>query len=115
MITATLAENPSVQAVFELRVQPIYAQPKVIFTSNVPKAIPAYGEAIVSAAYFDGGEETAETLTWRFEGADETAYSAMENGNETTIKCWHGSITPLVITAYHNGYAASAEIMLEGI
>ena len=115
MITATLAENPSVQAVFELRVQPIYAQPKVIFTSNVPKSIPAYGEAIVSAAYFDGGEETAEPLTWRFEGADETAYSAMENGNETTIKCWHGSITPLVITAYHNGYAASAEIMLEGI
>lgn len=114
-ITATLVQNPNVKAVFELKVQPATAEPNVIFTSNVPKTIPAYEEANISAAYFVGGVETDEVVSWKFESADETAYSAEENGNEIIIKCWHGSITPLVITAYHNGYAASAEIKLEGI
>ena len=114
-IKATLVENPNVAATFELTVQPQTAAPSVIFTSNVPKSIPAYEDATISAAYFVGGEETAEIVSWDYGGADEGSYSVAGLGNEITIKCWRGSVKPLVITAAHNGYTTSANIELEGI
>lgn len=114
-VTATLVQNRGIRATYQITVLPA-SDSFVAFTSSAPKAMEAYGSPLVlSAAYFEGGNSTDETVEWKFTAADESAYSAQIRGNTATIQCWCGSVTPLVVTASYGGKTATATIELIGL
>ena len=87
----------------------------VDFTTTVPEKLAAYESTTITAAYFENGEETAQTITWKFSGANELAYSATISGNSATITCFGYSDTPLVIEAIYDEFSASTQVELEGV
>lgn len=114
-IICTLEQNNAQKGVFNITVAGDATAPHVSFTSTVPEKIGIYKELTLSAEYFEGGEATGNPITFEFEGADKSAYTATVNGNTVTVKCWGGSVLPLMITAVHGDYSDTAQIYLEGI
>lgn len=86
----------------------------VFFTSTVPKSIAAYDESVITAAFFENGEETGETVTFTFSGADEGSYGVLIGPKAVTIYCYGYSATPLTVTASYGIYSVSTDIELEG-
>ena len=112
-ITATLEQNPEIMT--EIAVTVTETQDGVEFITSPPATL-SYAESVtLTAAYFEDGEETAEELVWMLTGADESAYTAVSDGNSITITCYGYSASALVITACYASSSASAEIQLEGI
>lgn len=114
-ITATLEQNPAYSAGFQIQVTA--SADGVLFTTTVPESLGAYESANVMAAYFEDGEEQSDALTWKFTGADESAYSASvsADGKSASIQCFGYSETPLTVTAKYHSHSASTTIALEGI
>lgn len=74
-----------------------------------------YESATITAAYFENGEQTDDTVHYEFDGADSMAYSAEIVGNSVTITCWRGETLPLTVVAVYGELRVSTEIELEGI
>lgn len=115
IITIKLAQNPLYGATATLQVVSASTTPHTEFTSPVPTTLKVMESAVISAAYFDGEEQTTDAIEWTFAGASENAYRATIDGNSVTIGCYGGSKTPLTVTASANGESISATIALKGI
>jgi hypothetical protein len=113
LITATLAQNPAYSMSTLLEVTE--TADGVFFTYSVPDSLGAFKSAELTAAYFEDGAQTGETVSWSFGGADESCYSVSVDGNAARVTCYGYSAEPLTVTASFGNYAASAEIVLEGI
>lgn len=113
VITAALKQNPDRQAAVTIRVAPV--ESAVQFTSPVPEKIAAYTDVTLTAALFDGSGESAQALTWSFDGAEKGKYKVVTRPKECTIYGFGYSKTPLTVTASCGEYSVSAEIALEGI
>lgn len=115
-ITCYLEQNPTKTAEFEMTVAGDMTEPHVAFTSNIPERLRLFETVSVTAKYYEDGEAVDDAnIVFSFEGADPDSYTAEVEGNTATIKCWSGSVNPLVVTAGHGDYEASFEIELEGI
>ena len=115
-IIAALVQNPNYGAAFTLTVESTTSEiTEVKFLSDVPLYMSAYDECEIEAAYFVGGNQRESAVRWEFDGAFDEAYTAETNGNRVKIKCWHGAINPLRVTAICEGESMSAEIYLEGV
>lgn len=113
VVTATLAQNPSVSAAITLTVaEPVNA---VRFTSTVPESIGAYDDATLTAAYFEGAEETDEPLVWTFSNAAKSSYNVFVGEKSVTVYCFGYSRKALIITASHGEQSASVKIRMEGL
>lgn len=114
-IRCTLAQNQDIFEEYALLVEPVTMTPETVFLGSIPKSLCGYESFTIEAAYFSGGIQTDETVTFSFEGPDDRAYSTEVNGNRATITCWQGDDTPLRVRAICNGSEAEAEIILKGI
>lgn len=115
VLTATLTENPTLQATVNVTVAEKPTTPYVAFVGNVPQFIRQYGTVAIKAVFYDAtGEETTQPITWSFSGADTKSYTARESEYRVLVTCDHASNTPLVITASCNGYSASISVALNG-
>ena len=112
-ITVSLAQNPNNTQTVHIEV-PAAEAAYVAFTSTIPTRMHEYDAITVSAAYFENGEATAETVEITFYGPEDGAYSANPGGEPNTygLISYHASQRPLTITATHGGYSATAEIYL---
>lgn len=114
-VTCKLEQNCAISESYEITVAPAESGNEVAFLGNIPDKIHPYETVTLQAALFENGVEQPEAVSFTYSGADSMAYSTAESGNETQITCWSGSNTPLKITATSGEYAASVEIVLEGI
>lgn len=116
LISATLAQNPSITATSELEVTEGASEPYVEFLGFVDKYIRQYDSATYDAAYFDGGTETDEPLQFSYSGATENDYIATVSSDRksVTIECVSASETPLQITASCSGKSATISVELSG-
>lgn len=114
VITATLEQNPDILQSMTIAVSAALAD-EVRFTSTVPDSMDAWTDAIITAAYFEDGAETAEPLTWSVDGADKGSFSYIAQGKELTLYCYSYSATPLKVSASYGDYSTPvAEIRLVG-
>lgn len=111
-ITAVLAQNKAQTGTYTVTVEE--GASGVHFTTDPPEALGAYQEAVLEAVYTENGQPTEKKVTWQFEGAEKSAYTAAIDGNRATIRCWAGSVAPLAVKAVYGGYSAVASIVLEG-
>ena len=111
-ITAVLAQNKAQTGTYTVTVEEGVSG--VHFVTDPPETLGAYQEAVLEAVYTENGKVTEEKVTWQFEGAEKSAYTAAIDGNRATIKCWAGSVAPLTVKAVYGGYSAVASIVLEG-
>ena len=111
-ITAVLAQNKAQTGTYTVTVEESVSG--VHFATDPPETLGAYQEAVLEAVYTENGKVTEKKVTWQFEGAEKSAYTAAIDGNRATIKCWAGSVTPLAVKAVYGGYSAVASIVLEG-
>lgn len=114
-VTCKLEQNCAISESYEITVAPAESGNEVAFLGNIPDKIHPYETVTLQAALFENGVEQPEAVSFAYSGADSMAYSTAESGNETQITCWSGNDTPLKITATAGEYAASVEIVLEGI
>ena len=114
-ITCTLEQNTAQKGVFNITVAGDATAPHVSFTSTVPSKIGVYKQITLTAEYFENGAATGNEITFEFSGADTKSYTAKVTGNTATIKCWGGSVEPLVIRASYGEHSATEQIYLEGI
>lgn len=91
------------------------AENYVAFLSSVKNSLSVFESVSLSAAYFENGQQTEENVSWEIGGANPNSYTATEDGNAITVKCFRGSTNPLSITAKHGDSKASVLIFLEGI
>lgn len=111
-ITVSLAQNPGIAQTVEIEV-PAAEAAYVAFTATIPEKMHEYDVITVSAAYFETGAATAETLQFSFEGPAGGAYSVEHgDGNTYTVTSYHASTKPLVITASYGAYSATATVYL---
>lgn len=111
-ITAVLVQNEAQTGTYTVTVEEGVSG--VHFVTDPPETLGAYQEAVLEAVYTENGKVTEEKVTWQFEGAKKSAYTAAIDGNRATIKCWAGSVAPLTVKAVYGGYSAVASIVLEG-
>lgn len=114
-IMCVLVQNTAQKGVFKLTVAGGATEPHVSFTSTTPEKIGLYRELELTADYFENGEATGAEIVYELSGADSRAYTAKTNGNTIQIKCWGGSVEPLIITATHGEYSDTVQVYLEGI
>lgn len=111
-ITATLAQNPDIRQTLALDVAESGGD-YVEFTCNLPDTLSEYRRITISAAWFSGGEETEDEVSFRFAGPAGNAYSATITGkNRYTISCFAASPLPLTVYAEAHGQGVSAKIWL---
>ena len=112
-ITVSLAQNPNNTQTVHIEV-PAAEAAYVAFTSTIPAKMHEYDAITVSAAYFENGEATDETVTITFSGPEDGAYSTNPGGEPNTygIISYHASQRPLTITATHGEHSATAQIYL---
>lgn len=111
-ITVTLAQNPDIRQTLALDVAEGGGD-YVDFTCNLPDTLSEYRSITISAAWFSGGEETEDEVSFRFAGPAGNAYSATITGkNRYTISCFAASTLPLTIYAEAHGQGVSAKIWL---
>ncbi len=113
-ITATLTQNTGISSAFEMTVENPGTETGVKFISAIPASLSAFDDIIVSAAFFDAGQETSEELVFTLSGADDGSYGYLTGPRAVTIYGYGYSKTPLTVTAQYGEYSASAEIRLEG-
>lgn len=111
-ITATVAENRTLQGEMTVTVEEGFTG--VRFTGTLPERMRPYETAELGAVYAENGTDTEKTVTWRFSGADEAAYSTEVKGNRVTITCWGGSEAPLTVAAAYGEEQANGSVVLEG-
>jgi hypothetical protein len=111
-ITATVAENRTLQGEMTVTVEEGFTG--VRFTGTLPERMRPFETAEIGAVYVENGAQTDKTVTWRFSGADETAYGAEVKGNSMTITCWSGSAQPLTVTAAYGEEQSNGTVVLEG-
>ena len=92
-----------------------WVEGEVRFTQTPISALNAFDSASFTAAFFQNGEDTGESVEWELSGADESDYSFTVSGNTLTLTCWSGSVTPLTITAACNGKSVTASVELRGL
>lgn len=114
-LTCALEQNPNTLATCGISVTSVDTTPHIEFVSTVPETLNAYDSVTISAAYFEGGEQPAETVEWTLGGAEPGSYSAVADGNSITISAWSGSTTPLTVTASYDGMSNTSTIVLLGI
>lgn len=115
VITAVLEQNPAMTAQMAVAVVPAEHGGAVKFLQTPTEKL-MYGESTsLEAAYFYDGEKTGEEITWTISGASQEAYTAENEWNRITVRCWGGSAEPLLVTAACNGMTATASIELWGI
>ena len=115
VLRCSLAQNQDIFMDYELLVEPVSEEPEIAFLGTIPKKLKMYESATITAAYFENGEQTDDTVHYEFDGADSMAYSAEIVGNSVTITCWRGETLPLTVVAVYGELRVSTEIELEGI
>lgn len=112
-ISATLLQNETVSAEFDLTVEePL--QNGVMFIGNVPDTASVFSSFPVEAAYFENGARTNNPVTFYLEGVPVNSVSiSVIDGNNATIDVWTASGT-LVISAVYGQYADIRRVVLEG-
>lgn len=111
-ITVTLAQNPDIRQTLALDVAEDGGD-YVDFTCNLPDTLSEYRSITISAAWFSGGVETEDEVSFRFSGPAENTYSATITGkNRYTISCFAASPLPLTVYAEAHGQGVSAKIWL---
>ena len=115
-ITATLDQNPTLQAVIELQVSETLSDDYVAFTGLIPEYIMQYTTETISAAFYQNGLEVNEPLVWSFSGAGKSRYNATvsADGKSVAIECISPSKRKLTITASYGENTVSVEIPLVG-
>lgn len=112
VITVKLAQNPSISETVAISVSET-GEDSVAFTSTLPEKIPAYDDAVISAAAYSGGTATEDEVDFTFVGAAPSTYKAEKTGRNTwTITCYGGSVIPLTVIISANGKTASTTIYL---
>lgn len=111
-ITAVLAQNTEWGGSYAVSVAQSVSGAH--WSADPVERLSPYQTAVLTAVYTENGVETEDAVTWTYSGADESAYTAEEDGNTATITCWAGSTAPLLVTASCKGQSVSAEIALEG-
>ncbi len=111
-ITAVLAQNETWSGSYAVSVARNVSG--VHWSADPVERLSPYQTAALTAVYTENGVETEDAVVWTYSGADESAYTAEEDGNTATITCWAGSTAPLLVTASCKGQSVSAEIALEG-
>lgn len=114
VITAALAQNTDITESVTVEIT-AGGQDGVRFTSPIPDSLAAFDDAVIEAAFFEGGVQTGEPIAWNLSGASQDAYKTIIGGNTVTIYCFKYSPSPLIVEAESGGYKASAVIRLEGI
>ena len=114
-IICTLAKNPEISTEFDVTVEGTGSGSKVAFLREVPEELRMFQTAIISAAWFEDGEKTDETVEITVSGPETTAYSVEYGENRAEITCYAGSNTPLTVTASRGSESVSAVIRLAGI
>lgn len=107
-ITATLVQNESVQATFEMTVEGLVIQDYVAFVTAVPETMYAFDTLTVKASYFENGIETEDSVSYLITGC-----SCEADGNELTLHASSAGTT-IVITAESHGVSATKSITVEG-
>ena len=110
-VTVTLAQNPEITQSVDIKVASV-GRGHVAFTSTAITALPAFESTEISAAWFENGTVTDETVTFSFSGADEDAYSVTVSGNTATLTCYGLSDKALIVTAMHGDSTAQMSIEL---
>lgn len=115
-ITAVLEENTAIRATLGVSVANTATTPYVAFTGLIPQYVNQYGSVTLTAAYFSGGEETDEPLSWAFSGALETDYMTLlsDDKKAVDIMCLSASDEPLTVTVSRGDLTATVELLLEG-
>lgn len=111
-ITAALSQNPAIQQKFSISVADS-AGAEVAFTSTPPAMLKELQSCVITAAVFENGEDTGDTVTLSGSGASEYAYAIEQSGtNEWTLTCYAASGLPLTLTAERKGRSAAMSIRL---
>lgn len=108
-ISATLTQNPSYSENFAFSV--LLYDSGIQWASTPPERMTAYQTADMEVQVPEG----SGPVEWVLSGADTDAYSWTANGTSIQIKCWSGSISPLVVTAFCGTESVAASIPLCGI
>lgn len=99
-ITATLAQNPNIQATKEVEIIGV-GSAGIRFRSQIPTSAEPYTSFEITAGIYDSGGNfvSSDYVDWTLSGANESAYSYAVNRNTITVNVFGYSATPLVITA----------------
>ena len=110
-VTVSLAQNPGVSQTTEIEVTEAQTE-LVAFTSTIPTFIHELSSVTVYAAFYRNGIATGEPLTFAFDGAESTAFSAVpgELPNSYVITGYRATAKPINITASYGAYSATATI-----
>lgn len=109
-----LQECSGTMAYLDLSIEKADTSSNVAFIGNVQPSLAQYRTAVLQAGYYENGVLSGETVEWSFNGAQESAYHAVVDGNQVSITCLLPDSTPLHITASYGEYSAEADIVLEG-
>ena len=109
-----LQECSGTMAYLDLSIEEADTSSNVAFIGNVQPSLTQYRTAVLQAGYYENGVLSGETVEWSFNGAQESAYHAVVDGNQVSITCLLPDSTPLHITASYGEYSAEADIVLEG-
>lgn len=115
VVTCTLVQNREIQQSVRVTVVPAEGENEVAFLGNIPKSIRAYESLTLEAAYFEGGEQRLDRVSYSLSGAERMSYSFEVFENRLTVNCWGDSKTPLEITATVGDYSTSVKLGLEGL
>ena len=112
-ITVALAQNPSITETVAIDV-PAAESHYTAFITTIPAVLREYDSITVSAAYFEDGVATADSVDITFFGPEAAAYKAVaaDEPNTYRLTCYHATPKPLIVTASANGYSAQTEIKL---
>ena len=75
VITATLQQNPNIQADFSITVTNEVIEPYIAFDTYITKSITQYSSAVFEAFYYENGQKTPNSITWHFSGAPASSYA----------------------------------------
>lgn len=114
-ITCTLAQNQNKSEEFKVTVAGVETEPHISFNSTIPDKLGMFKTITISAEYYEEGQATGNDITFTYSGADQHSYTATQDGNTVTIKCWGGSVQPLTVTASYGEYSESVSVYLVGI
>lgn len=112
-ITARMAQNKQIQAIFDISVEEAQNLNEVAFITAVPNCIEQWEERTIQTGYYENGMLTAEAVTYTFGGASNKSYKVTYGENNTIkIMCFAADDTPLTVTATYGEYSVSANISL---
>lgn len=110
-VTVKLNQNSEITAKLTIQVAES-GENYVGFTTEPPKVLKGYDTAVVSASYFENGEETDKEVTLTISGAPASATRDRLSANTWILKSYGASYEPLHITAEYEGYTAQADVIL---